>query len=263
MSLGLRASVRAALAAACAVGRTKIQTTGLFFYALIWLSFPVFNLFLVALIYRGNAQLQNYAIVAGAGMAMLFGMQFNACEILDGERQRGTLGNLFLAPVPRYAWLAGFQLYAILEALTAAVITLTGGVLAFGLHLRIDVLALLLVFTLFVCCMWGFSMIVGAIGVAIRDANMLSNLLFTPVALLAGTMFPLAVMPGWLRIPAHALPFSYAIQGLVDATTRDQLQVWDTLLPLAGFAVALPLLGMFAFRRIERLTRRQGSLELV
>jgi ABC-2 type transport system permease protein len=261
--MGLRASGRAALAAAGAVARTKVQTTGPFFYALIWLSFPVFNLFLVALVYRGNAQLQNYAIVAGAGMAMLFGMQFNACEILDGERQRGTLGNLFLAPVPRYAWLAGFQLYAIIEALAAAAITLIGGVLAFGLHLRVDVLALLLVFVLFVCCMWGFSMIVGAIGVAIRDANVLSNLLFTPVALLAGTMFPIAVMPGWLRIPAHALPFSYAIQGLVDSTTHHQLRLWHTLVPLAGFAVALPLLGMFAFNRIEQLTRRRGSLELI
>jgi len=259
----MRVSVRAALAAAVAVGRTKIQTTGPFFYALIWLSFPVFNLFLVAMIHRGNRQLQDYAIVAGAGMAMLFGMQFNGCQILDEERQRGTLGNLFLAPVSRYSWLAGFQLFAILEALVAAAITLVGGELAFGLHLRVNIFALLLVFVLFVSCMWGFSMIVGAIGVAIRDANMLSNLLFTPIALLAGTMFPLAVMPAWLRIPAHALPFSYAIQGLVDAATRHELRMWHTLVPLAGFAIALPLLGMFAFRQIELRTRRRGSLELV
>lgn len=263
MTSTIRTAARAAIAAAVAVGRTKIQTTGPFFYALIWMSFPVFNLFLVAMIYRGNEALQDYAIMAGAGMAMLFGMQFNGCQILDEERQRGTLGNLFLAPVPRYAWLAGFQLFAILEALVAAAITLIGGVLAFGLHLRIDVPALLLVFALFVCCMWGFSMIVGAIGVAIRDANVLSNLLFTPIALLAGTMFPLAVMPVWLRIPAHALPFSYAIQGLVDAATRHELRLWDTLVPLAGFAIVLPLLGMFAFKQIEIRTRRRGSLELV
>src|SRR5262245_7368026 len=105
--------MRIALTTANATGQTKIKSTGLGFYAMIWLSFPLFNLFLVALIYRGNPQLRDYAIIGGAGMAMLFGMQFNAGEILDSERRRGTLGNLFLAPVPRYSWLAGFQLFAV------------------------------------------------------------------------------------------------------------------------------------------------------
>jgi hypothetical protein len=32
--------------------------------------------------------------------------------------------------------------------------------------------------------------------------------------------------------------------------------------PLAGFAAVLPLLGVAAFRQVERLTRRRGALEL-
>lgn len=256
--------VLASLSSAVAVGRTKIQTTGFFFYALIWLSFPVFNLFLVAMVYRANAGLRDYAIVGGAGMAMIFGMQFNAGEVLDRERERGTLGNLFLAPLPRYAWLAGFQLFAVAEALVAAVITLIGGALAFGLHLSVDPAALLLTFLLLVACMWGFSMITGSIGVAIRDANQLSNLVFTPVTLLAGTMFPITLMPGWLHIPARGLPFGYAIEALVDSTTKGSstAALAHDLMPLAGFAVLMPLLGIFAFRQVERLSRRRGSLDL-
>lgn len=263
--VGSRARLAVVLAAATTVGKAKVLTSGPFFYALVWLSFPVFNLFLVGLIYRGSPELRNYAIVGGACTAMLFGMLYNAGEILDTERHRGTLGNLFLAPVPRYAWLAGFQLFAVTEALTCAAITLTGGALAFRLRLDINVPALLVTVALFVACMWGFSMVAGSIGVAIRDANQLSNLLFTPVTLLAGTMFPLGDMPSWLAIPARCLPFSYGVQALVDATTTGAsvADLWPDLLPLLGFAVCLPVLGIVAFNWVERLTRRRGTLELV
>lgn len=257
-------NIRVALASAAAVGRTKIQTTGPVFYAMVWMAFPVFNLLIVGLIYRQNHELRDYAIVGGACLALLFGMLFSAGEILDEARQRGTLGNLFLAPCSRYAWLGGFQLFAVTESMTTAGLTLATGALAFGLTLDVDPLAVLMVLALFLACMWGISMVVGAIGVVIRGANQLSNLLFAPITLVAGTMYPIALMPDWLRIPARFLPFGYGIQALVDGTTKGAsvADLWPELLPLAGFALLLPLLGIAAFRRVDRLVRRGGSLEL-
>ena len=40
-------------------------------------------------------------------------------------------------------------------------------------------------------------------------------------------------------------------------------EVASELWPLAGFAVVLPLLGVAAFRAVERRTRIRGTLELV
>lgn len=258
------ATVRIVLGAASAVGRTKLQTTGPLFYVLIWMMFPIFNLLMVGMIYRENNALRDYAVIGGAGLALLFGMLFSASELLDQERQRGTLGNLFLAPCSRYAWLGGFQLFAVTESFVTATLTLTTGALVFGLNLHLDVPAVALVLVLYVACMWGISMVVGAIGVAIRAANQLSNLLFAPIALLSGTMYPIALMPDWLRIPARFLPFGYGVQALVDTATKGASigDVGDELWPLAGFAVLLPVLGMLAFGALERLTRQRGSLEL-
>lgn len=249
---------------AVAIGRTKIGFSGPVFYALVWMMFPLFNLLVVGLIYRENAALRNYAIVGGACLALLFGMLYNAGEILDGERQRGTLGNLFLAPCSRYTWLGGFQLFAVAESLTTAGLTLAVGTIAFGLTLKVNLVSLLVALLLFGACMWGFSMVVGAVGVAIRNANQISNLLFAPIMLTAGTAYPIALMPDWLRIPARFLPFGYGVQALVDATTKGAsvVSLWHELLPLAGFAIILPILGMLAFNRVERLTRRAGALEL-
>ena len=199
----MAATARIVAAAALAVGRTKLQTSGPIFYALVWMMMPVFTLMIMGLIYRENQTLRDYAIVGGAGLALLFGMLFSASEILDEERQRGTLGNLFLAPCSRYAWLGGLQLFAVTEALATAALALTTGALLFGLTLEVNLATVVVVLVLFVMCMWGFSMIVGALGVAIRGSNQLSNLLFAPLTLMAGTMYPIALMPDWVRIPAQ------------------------------------------------------------
>ncbi len=257
--------LRVVTGAARAIAKTRLQTSGLPFYLMVWLSYPVFSLLLVALIYRADPALRDYAIIGGAGMALLFGMQYNAGEILDGERQRGTLGNLFLSPAPRYSWLAGFQLFAVTESLVTATLGVGIGKAVFGLPLDIAPLTLVVTLVLFVAAMWGFAMIVGSLGVAIRDANQLSNLLFPLMQLVAGTLYPISLMPGWIQVPARCLPFGYGIQALADAVTSGATlsDVSSDLLPLAGFAVLLPALGVLAFRAVERRTRRAGALELV
>lgn len=264
-SFGTAAVIRVVLASARAVAKTRMQTSGLPFYLLVWLSFPIFNLLLIALIYRDDPSLRNYAVIAGAGLALLFGMQFNASEILDRERQSGTLGNLFVSPAPRFAWPAGFQLFAIMESLVTATLSVTIGKAVFGLPLHIAPATVVVTMVLFLSSMWGFSMVLGAAGLALRNANQLSNLVFPLLQLVAGTLYPISLMPGWVEVPARCLPFGYGIAALVDGVTQDAslANVAGDLVPLAGFAVGLPLLGIAAFRAVERRTRHRGTLELV
>ncbi len=264
-SFGTLGILRVVLGSARAVAKTRLQTSGVPFYLMVWLSFPIFNVLLIALIYRDSPTLRNYAVVAGAGLALLFGMVFNASEILDRERQTGTLGNLFVSPAPRFSWLGGFQLFAVTEALVTATLSVAIGAAIFGLPLDVAPVTLLVTLILFIASMWGFSMILGAAGVALRNANQLSNLVFPILQLIAGTLYPIALMTAWIRVPARCLPFGYAIQALVDSVTEGASlsDVASDLWPLAGFAVGLPLLGVVAFRAVERRTRIRGTLELV
>jgi ABC-type multidrug transport system permease subunit len=243
----------------------RIRTTGPFFYALVWMCPALFSCILVVFIYRDSPALRDYAIVGGACTALLFGMQYNAGQILDEQRQRGTLGNLFASPGPRYVWLAGFQLFAVLEAAVAAGLAVGAGAVMFGLTVRLDLVSLAVALALLLVCLWGFSMLVGAVGLALRDANQLSNLLSPITGLLAGTMYPVDLMPAWVRIPSHCLPFSYGTHAMAEAVTAHAsvMDLADDLIPLAGFAVALPLLGLAAFTAVERRVRLQGALDLI
>ena len=259
------AAGRLVLYVAASTARHRLRTAGLFFYVLVWVTPSLFSALTVALIYRSSPGLQEYAIVGGAGLALLFGMQFNAGQILDEERQRGTLANLFVSPGPRYVWLAGFQLFAVAESLLAALLTLLVGVGAFGASLDVDVMGVAVTLLLLFSCMWGFSMLVGSVGLALRDANQLSNLLFPMIMLSSGALYPLDLMPGWLQGPARCLPFGYAMQALADTVGRGAslTEVAGDVAPLTGFAVGLPLLGIATFRAVERRVRRRGALELV
>lgn len=263
--MGVWAALALVGSAAWSMGAARLRTSGVGFYLLVWMGFPIFNVLTVALIYRDHPALRDYAVIGGAGMALLFGMQFNAAEILDDERRRGTLGNLFLSPAPRYVWLAGFQLFAICESLVTASFTVGVGAAAFGLQVSINALSLGVTLLLLLMCLWGFSMVIGSIGLAIREANQLSNLVFPVILVVAGTMYPVAALPAWAEVPARALPFGYAMAALTESVTggASLSQLGADLGPLLGFACGLPLLGVAAFRTVERRTRRSGTLDLV
>lgn len=237
---------------------------GLLPYLLTWALFPVFQILLIAFIYREDRALLDYAVLAGSGTALIVGLLFNGGEILDVERSRGTLGNLFLAPCSRYVWLAGFQVFALVEAIVMSVISVGLSVVYFDVALSINAVSLIVTLALFACSLWGISMVLAAIGVLARGANLISNLLFPIITLVAGTSYPIDLMPDWIRIPARALPFSYGTQALVDAMTRRTSlpDLWPELLPLIGFAIVFPVLGVLAFQSVERAVRRLGYLEL-
>jgi ABC-2 type transport system permease protein len=246
------------------VAKMRIQGMGVPGYFLTWLTLPLMEMLLLAFIYQNDRELLEYAVVASAGLAILFALIFNGGEILDGERRRGTLGNLFLAPLPRYVWLGGFQLFALIEAVVNASIAVGAGAWFFDIDLSVNVLTLIVTVALLTASLWGMSLILGAFGIVARNANFLSNLIFPFVMVIAGTWYPVALMPDWIRISARALPFSYGIEALVAALTRNASvsDLTGTLVPLLGFAIVLPLIGVAIFRFMEHAVRKIGSLEV-
>jgi ABC-2 type transport system permease protein len=249
---------------AMTIAKTRIQGMGVLGYTFTWLTFPLMQMLLLAFIYRDNRELLEYAVIAGAGMAMLFALIYNGGEILDSERNRGTLRNLFLAPLPRHVWLGGFQAFAMIEAIVNGALAVAAGAWFFDVPLSVNVPSLVVTIILMSIALWGASLILGSLGILARNANFLSNLIYPFLTLFAGTMYPIDRMPEWVRIPARCLPFGYGIDALVASLTRNATvgDLRGSLVPLIGFAIVLPILGMLMFRYMERAVRAIGSLEI-
>jgi len=249
---------------AIVIGKTRVHGMGALGYTFTWLTFPLMQVLLLALIYRDDRALLEYAVIAGAGVSLLFALVYNSGEILDAERQRGTLGNLFLAPLPRFVWLGGFQLFALVEAVVNGTLSIAAGAWIFGIGLSVNLPSVLVTVALLTVALWGMSLILASLGILARNANFLSNLIFPVLTLFAGTMYPVDRMPDWIRAPARCLPLSYGIDALIPSLTRNAslVELSDSLLPLLAFAVALPILGVLMFRALERAVRRMGTLEI-
>jgi ABC-2 type transport system permease protein len=238
---------------------------GMLGYFLTWLVRPVLELSIAALIYaHARPDLVRYVVVTVAANAFVFNTLYFIGEILDRERVRGTLVGLFLAPCPRLYWLSGFALVGLTETWLTALTGLVFGYTALGVRFNPNWPALVLSFGLFMASLWGLGLIFSAAGLYLKRANSLSNLVSPFTMLLGGAYYPIALLPVWLRWPAHALPLGYGMQALASAALdgRGVRDLAPQLLPLAGFAVTLPVAGVLAFAWVERLVRERGELDL-
>jgi ABC-2 type transport system permease protein len=232
---------------------------------LVWVALPIFQLAIAGLIYRGiRPDLLRYSVVGIAASTFIFNSQYYIGEILDGERIRGTLVGLFLAPCPRLSWLTGFALGGLLETTIAAAASVVFGMLVFGVRFHPNWPALAVTFPLFLAALWGLGFVFSAVGLILKRSNDLSNLLSPFIFLLGGIYYPVALLPLWLRYPAEALPLGYGMQAMADAALHDApiTSLGGQLLPLAAFAVALPAVGVLTFAWLERLIRERGELDL-
>lgn len=234
-------------------------------YALDWLVRPIFELAIAALIYyRAGSDRVAYVVVALAASNLVFSAVYFVGEILDRERVKGTLPGLFLTPCRRTSWMAGYAFAGILETAGRITVVLLAGVLLFDVRLDPNFAGLAFVLPLFILSLSGMALTLCGIGLLIKRANALSNLVSPFLILLGGVYFPVSTLPDPLYYVARALPISYGIEAIaalaIDGASLSSVR--DSLLPLTGFALVSPFIGLLAFDAIDRLVRRRGEVDI-
>ncbi len=234
-------------------------------YAFNWLLRPIFEVALVALIYvHGDRERVPYIVVALAANTILFSAIFYVGEILDNERVKGTLPGLFLAPCHRVSWMTGYAFAGMGETLGRVLMILIAGFVLFDIQLDPNFPSLFVVIPIFLLALSGIALILSGIGLLIKRANSLSNLVSPFVMLLGGVYFPVASLPRPLEYVARALPIAYAME-TISAIAVDHASLADvrsSLIPLLGFAVVSPIIGLVAFNKLDMLVRRRGEVDI-
>jgi ABC-2 type transport system permease protein len=90
--------------------------------------------------------------------------------------------------------------------------------------------------------------------------------------LFSGAIFPLEVLPAWLRPLGYAMPLTYWLELLRRALVGDVAQAFPTLAQLSnlqllgilvGLSLAFGVLAYFVFRWCEHLARERGLIDMV
>jgi hypothetical protein len=229
-----------------------------------WIVFPAFPVMIIGLIYRSaRPDLLGYVVVAAAANTVAQNLTMYLTNLLDDERMNGTLVGLFLAPCPRYSWLIGFTLGGIVDTILARSWSWDWGFWPFVCRcIRISrtdrhgypVLD----------CDWRSGLHPHRARADAEGWGTLSNLVFPIFAFLGGVWYPVALLPIWLQIPARCLPLGYGMQALASAALHHTgvRDLAAQLIPLTGFAIGLPILGIWMFSFVEKRIRIRGELDL-
>jgi ABC-2 type transport system permease protein len=199
---------------------------------------------------QGGVEYRAYLAPGVMAQAAMFIAIFFGLAVI-WERDVGQLQRLLATPLPRTAIVLGKAAGAGVRALVQAIVLLI--VLAItGISLKWTVagvagaLAMLILATGAFACM---SMLIAA-AVKERERFMgIGQLIMMPLFFASSALYPLSIMPGWLRVVAHANPLTYEVQGL-----RQMLVgvggagvLWLDFLVVVGFFAAMLAAATLAY----------------
>jgi ABC-2 type transport system permease protein len=150
------------------------------------------------------------------GLTLLFGASSMEAIVITFERRIGALERLLLAPVGLPALLAGKILGGMAFGLATTLMVLILALLLFGLA---GIQWLLLVVAMILSAA-AFSTVGALVSVAVKEvfeAQTLANAIRFPMMFLGGVFVPVASLPSGLRVVAHLMPLTYAVEALKKA----------------------------------------------
>jgi ABC-2 type transport system permease protein len=176
------------------------------------------------------------------------------------EKERGTMEQLHVSPLPPAALIIGKLIpYALISLASAHVVLALGWVL-FGVAVKGNYILLLLTMFLFLISGLGQGILISTIARTQLVAFLLSVLTtILPTFILSGFVFPVRNMPAVIQAVTYLIPAKYFLVALRAIILKGVgiAAFWDQALFLAGFAVLTLALSVAKFRAGGEDSRRR------
>jgi ABC-2 type transport system permease protein len=163
-----------------------------------------------------NSQVYKYVdfLIPGLiGFSVLVSPMFSLVNISSEYKKIKLFKQLSLTPLTKFEWLTSKVLWYVLLSAASFLLMVGVGVFVFGAHVILTVwlVPFLILGPMLFASM---GMLVGTIAKDTETASVIGNVITFPMMFLAGTFFPLSIMPSYLQTFAHVLPLFYIIDGL-------------------------------------------------
>jgi ABC-2 type transport system permease protein len=175
----------------------------------------------------------------------------------------GTLEAELATPAPPWMVLGAAPVYEFGAAALRSTAYLVGASLLLDLNLdHANWPTLVLGVPLVVAAFSGLGLLAAGTTMLVRRLNPVAMVIGSLSFFLSGVMYPVTVLPDWLRAIGRALPLTHALAVLRGALLigATPAALADSFLALAIFAAVLAPLGSAVFRFALRRTRIDGSL---
>jgi ABC-2 type transport system permease protein len=196
--------------------------------------------------------------------------------IIDDREHYKTMKYMYTAPIHFPTYLMGRGVARFIIATFSVLITILFGV--FFLHIHIDpaqvnwgLFALSLLIGVMMLAMMGL-ILAGAMLLFAHHMWGLGDAVAGALYLFSGAIFPLEVLPTYLRPLGLIMPITYWLELLRRTLIGNIAQAFPTLAGLSnlqllailiGLSVVFGILSMFSFRWCENLARDRGLIDVV
>lgn len=175
----------------------------------------------------------------------------------------GTLEAEVATPAPPWMALGAPPFYEFAVSAGRSAVYLLGAKLLLGLDLsRANWLSLALAVPLIVLAFSGLGLVAAGTTMLARRLNPVATILQSLSFLLSGVVYPVSILPSWLRRVGQFLPLTHALGALRGAllSGAGPAAIGESLLALAAFAAVLAPVGAAVFVFALRRARADGSL---
>ncbi len=217
-------------------------------------------------IYYGNA----FYIYVGAVMAGI------SWAVIDDREHYKTLKYMYIAPIHIPVYWLGRGVARFLTGSIAVIITLVFGVLFLKVPLdlaKVDWPLFIVSLAIGIAMLSMMGLILASITLLIaHHFFLIGEAVASALYLLSGAIFPLDVLPAWLRPLGYAMPITYWLELMRRSLAGSVAQAFPTLAHfsnmqlmgiLLGLSIIVGVLSTFIFRFCDYRAREQGLIDFV
>ena len=207
----------------------------------------------------GTANYVGYMMLGSAAFTIVSYAFWHVAYWLRYEMETGTIEAIYMTPGGTGWMVAGVSLYSMVRAITGSFAAYAIGCLLFGVNPFQGEMLLAFVFVLSgMLPLFGFTLLFGALILKLKRANALINLMQWVVNFLMGVLFPITILPPFMRFLSLSFPPTWMTNGVRSAMLGTGYFFGEWYLDLAMlwvFMVISPLIGMAVFKSIEANVR--------
>lgn len=227
---------------------------------------PIIFGLLLGMIYldKSPEDFTTYAVL-GSGLSTFWAsICFSSASDIQRERWYGTLENIYAAPAG-FRWIVlgkilGNSVWGLFSILLSFIVVIT----CFNKPIIIANPVLLaggLILMMFSLIAIGFMF--AALFTLSRNARVMMNFMEYPVYILCGILFPLEILPNWLKIISYSLSPAWAVKILKFAVFGGAShEVIPYIIGLITLTIAYSVISVIMFKRIDIKCRIDATLEV-
>lgn len=205
----------------------------------------------------------SFAVVGFAFSGLLATVQSGLPAVVRAAQVSGTLEAVLVTPASLPTVLFGSSLYAFLFQTVRTLLHLGVALAVFGLSFgRINLVGVILVGLLTGLSFLGVGLLSASFILVYKTGNPFGWVFGTVSGLLGGVVFPISLLPPWIRWVSHLLPVTYALSGMRKSllASASFAEVVPDIAALAAFSAVLLPAGLLVFRKALRKAKKDGTL---